>query len=61
MTAQQKLNARLAKLSVSTLKGVVVKLANVHTDEACIVSSAALDQLMARMPDADFIAFCDAL
>ena len=40
------------------LRAVICGLRNDHREEAGIVHSAALDELMDRIPEADFIAFC---
>lgn len=59
--AQQKINARVAGLSIVTLKDMAGKLMNDQRAGTEIVLSAVMDSLMARMPEADFVAFCESL
>lgn len=61
MTAQQKLNAKIARLSVATLKDMAGKLVNDNRDGSEIVLSAVLDSLLGRMPEADYVVFCEGL
>lgn len=61
MTAQQKLNARIAKIDTAQLIDICRQI-NLRTDaEAAIVLSAGLDALMARMDDERFLALCNEL
>lgn len=57
----EKITARIAKLSTEMLKDMIRKLNNDFRDGADLVQSAALDALMSRIPEAEFVAFCDAL
>jgi hypothetical protein len=59
--AQQKINARVASLSVATLKDMAGKLMNDQRAGTEIVLSAVMDALMARMPEAEFVSFCEVL
>lgn len=61
MTAQQKLTAKVQALKVATLKEMAKHLVVDARAEADIVLSATLDALMAKMPEAQFVAFCDEL
>lgn len=57
----EKITARIAKLSTEMLKDMIRKLNNDFRDGADLVQSAALDALMSRIPEAEFVAFCGAL
>lgn len=59
--AQQKLTAKIAGLSVATLQDMAAKLIVDQREGTEIVLSAVMDALMARMPEAKFVAFCEAL
>lgn len=59
MTAQQQIEAKIAKLSTEALKDMAIKLYADVRDGAEIVLSAVLDALMARMPEDEFVTFCD--
>lgn len=59
--AQNKLNAKIARLSVAMLKEMAANLQNDHRDGTDVLLSAVLDALMGRLPDDEFIAFCEAL
>ncbi len=64
MTAQaiqQKIDAKIAKLSVPALKDMAAKLMVDQRDGSEIVLSAVMASLMRRMPETDFVAFCEAL
>ena len=61
MTAQQKLTARVAGLSTAMLKDMAGKLLADQRDGSEIVLSEVLDALMGRLPEAEFVAFCEAL
>jgi len=61
MTAQQKLTAKVSSLNVSMLKEIAIKMAADTRAEADIVLSATLDALMAKLPEAEFVAFCEEM
>lgn len=61
MTAQQKITAKVSGLNVATLKDMAKKLIADTRAEADIVLSATLDALMAKLPEDQFVAFCDEL
>lgn len=61
MTAQQKLTNKIAALSTEALKEISLRLAIVTTNEAIIVCSKVEGELFRRLPDAEFIAHCDAV
>lgn len=56
--ARAKLTAKLKAQTPAQLRAIISALRNDHSEEAGIVHSAALDELMERIPEADFIAFC---
>jgi hypothetical protein len=59
--AQQKFTAKIAALPVATLQDMAGKLMVDHRDGTEVVLSAVMNALEARMPEAKFIAFCEAL
>lgn len=61
MTAQQKITAKVSRLSVAALKDMAKKLMVDTRDEAGIVLSAVLDTLMAKMPEDKFVSFCEEM
>lgn len=61
MTAQQKISRKIAAQTTASLKEMAASLASDTRDGAGLVLSAVLDSLMVRMPDAEFVSFCDAL
>ncbi len=61
MTKRQKFTSLIANRSVESLKEMVMTLKDSDSDDAAFVEGAILDNLMARMPEAEFVAFCDAL
>lgn len=61
MTAQQKLTAKVSGLKVAMLKDMAKKLITDTRAEADIVLSATLDALMAKLPEDEFVAFCEEL
>lgn len=61
MTSQQKLTTKVSKLSVAQLKEIANSCFNDTREGAEIVMQAALDRLMALLPEAEFVAFCDAI
>lgn len=56
-----KINARVASLAVKQLKEMAIKLFTDERDGAEIVFSAVLGELEGRMPEADFVAFCESM
>ena len=56
-----KITAKVAALSTKTLKEMVDKLFVSNEDGSEIVLSAVLTQLEKRLPEAEFIAMCEAL
>lgn len=61
MTSQQKLDAKVSKLSIDQLKEIANKCFHDHRDGAEIIMDAALAALMKLLPEAEFVAFCDAV
>jgi hypothetical protein len=61
MTATQKIEARISRCSVDALKEMALALFANDSDEAGAVLPIVLDALMARMPEADFTSFCEAM
>jgi hypothetical protein len=61
MTATEKMTDKLSGLSIATLKDMVIKLNTDMREGTDIVLSFALDALMARMPEPDFVSFCEGL
>lgn len=61
MTAQQKFTAKVSSLSIPMLKEVANKMMADTRAEADMVLSAALDALMAKLPEAEFVAFCEEM
>jgi hypothetical protein len=55
------INANIAKLSIATLKDMAVKLNSDFREGADLIQSAVLDRLMAIMPEADFVDFCNVM
>lgn len=61
MTAQQKITAKVSGLKVAMLKDMAKKLIVDTRAEADIVLSATLDALMGKLPEDEFVAFCEEL
>lgn len=57
----EKMIARLQTVKTSQLKEMAVLLNEDFSNEATIVSNAVLDVLMARLPEEEFVEFCDSL
>lgn len=55
------INARIANLSVPTLKDMAIKLNSDFRDGADEVMSAVLNRLMVVMPESQFVAFCEGM
>ena len=55
------INARLENLSISELGEMAARLVNDYRDGAEIVLSAVMNTLESKMPEADFIRFCEKL
>ena len=58
MTAQQKLNAQVSRLSTERLLEIAMMLALDTSEEATIVYVKVDDELARRMPEDQFIAHC---
>jgi hypothetical protein len=56
-----KISAKVSKLSVAMLKDMAVKLFDDTREGSDLVMTAVLNQLEARLPEAEFVAFCDAI
>lgn len=56
-----KLTAKISTLTTEMLKDMAIRLNSDFRDGADLVQSAVMDALMARMPEAEFVQFCDAL
>lgn len=61
MTAQQKFTATIEAQNTSSLKEMAVKLFSDTRDGAELVFSAVLDVLMNRLPEDEFVAFCEEM
>jgi hypothetical protein len=61
MTAQEKFAAKIQSQSVSSLKEMAKKLFADTREGADMVFSAVLDALMNRIPEDEFIAFCEEM
>jgi hypothetical protein len=57
----EKIIAKISPLSVKALKELAVKLNGDLSTEASIVLDAIMDTLMNRMPEDEFVSFCDTL
>ena len=57
----EKLTAKISKFSTEMLKDMATKLQADFRDGADEVLSAVLGVLMTRLPDDEFVAFCEAL
>lgn len=53
------INAKIAGLTIKTLKEMAIALFSDAREESGIVLSAVLDRLMAVMPEAEFVSFCE--
>lgn len=60
-TEMDKIVAKVTAQKTDTLKEMAASLYVDMREGADIVLSAVLDALMARMPEADFVAFCEKL
>lgn len=56
-----KINAKVSKLSLEMLKEMAAKLFSDTRDGSEIVFSAVISALETKMPEAEFVSFCDAL
>jgi hypothetical protein len=61
MNAAEKMTRKIAAQSTDALKDMASKLYADMREGADIVFSAVLDALMARLPEEEFVAFCDAM
>lgn len=57
----EKMIAKLQTVKTSQLKEMAVLLEKDLSREADIVSNAVLDVLIARLPEEEFVEFCDSL
>jgi len=57
----EKIEAKVAALPTKTLKEMVVKLFNDTREGSEIVLSAVLNTLEKRLPEAEFVALCEAI
>ena len=55
------IKAKVQECSVDTLKEMAQALMSDHRDGADLVQNVVLDELMVRLPEVDFVAFCEAL
>jgi hypothetical protein len=55
------ITARLSSLSIEEIANVINGLIAATSAESDIVMSAALDVLESKMPEADFVRFCEKL
>jgi len=58
---QNELTNKLSKLSVNEVAEIVAKMFSDTRNEAGIILDAALEVLEAKMPEADFVRFCEKL
>lgn len=61
MNAQQKLTTKIDSQKTSALKEMAIALYTDMRDGADIVFSAVLDVLMARLPEEEFVDFCEKM
>lgn len=61
MTAQQKLNAQISRLSTEQLLEIALRMALDTSDEAIIVCAKVDGELARRMPEDQFIAHCEQI
>lgn len=61
MTAQEKMTNLVKSQSLEMLKDMAVKLMNEMIDAPAIVHDSVMDELMERMPEQEFINFCNDL
>lgn len=60
-TAAAKLTAKIEAQTTASLKDMAAKLYGDMRDGADMVFSAVLDVLMIRLPEEQFVAFCEKL
>lgn len=56
-----KINAKVFALPLKTLKEMAIALFNDDRDGSEIVLSAVLSALQVKLPEVEFVAFCDAI
>ena len=61
MTAQAQIKARVSSQSVAKLQEMAALLFVDMRDGAEVVLSAVLNALEAKMPEAEFVAFCETI
>jgi hypothetical protein len=57
----EKLVGKVEKQTTASLKDMAAQLVNDMRDGTDLVFSVVLDALMARLPEAEFVAFCEKL
>lgn len=57
----EKMQNRIAEQSTEMLKEVAQKLMNTFTTEATLVFNYVMTELENRMPEAEYVEFCDSL
>ena len=55
------IQTKVAKLSTEMLRDMAVKLNSDFRDGADLVQSVVMNELMSRLPEAEFVALCEAL
>lgn len=60
MNAEQTMKARISALSTGKLLEIEMSIRHMLTAEADVVSEFVLAELESRLPEADFIALCEA-
>lgn len=58
---QNELTNKLSKLNMNEVAEIVARMFNDTRDEAGIILDAALEVLETKMPEADFVRFCEKL
>ena len=61
MTVQQKISAKINARTTASLMEMAAALYTDARAEASLVLSSVLDVLMARLPEPDFVTFCEKL
>lgn len=55
------LTEKLSKLNIDQVAEIAARLSKDYSNEAGIVLEAAMQVLQSRMPEADFVRFCEKL
>jgi hypothetical protein len=61
MNAIEKIQNTLKGIELSELKVMAKMLQNNFEEGSCVVFSAVINELELRMPEKDFVSFCDNL